>query len=783
MNSQTDITQDQIAEQLELERSQISQGLKRLRDQTFKLEQQNYSSASIYGVSSIDTLLPHVVKRIEDTNTKIHQGKYGAAFKDIHQYLSNIEALAAAAIACKVTFDNVFGYKDKCNTATNICSAIGKSIEDECQMRHYEENAPALLKTLKDNYWHRAIGTQQKLVVIRTLMNRYNVKPWTPWGTSIRTKLGGWLLDCIMDSSGWFFKQRLRVGRKTTVYIVPTAEFMDIKDEVMANAELFSPLAWPMLVPPKNWTNTEPGGYILNEVMQGHELVRRGDHALIQGEIPLSFLNKIQQVKYRLNPFIVNTAMLLEKRGVSVGKFLPIVHYDLPPKPVDIAENKEARKKYRREAAEVMNKRAAEFKRSCRTRMTMEAVARFKDREFYIPWSFDYRGRAYPIPAFLTPQDTDFGKSLLNFADAAVMTEDAEEWLAFQVATTYGLDKATMQERLDWTRTHVSLISRVARNPIDHLGDWEGADEPWLFLAACEEYDACCLRQTRNLTSLPVATDATCSGLQILAGLARDKSTARLVNVVPSEKPQDAYAVVAEVSCPYIPEKYRAVWDRKCVKRTVMTIPYNAKAFSNRSYIKAALEEKGVDVDKDDLTIIVQSVRQAMQAVVPGPMSVMRWIESEVGQAIKRGEDYIEWTTPSGFLVRQRYFKKKIERIQLQLLGRCDLSIAVEDGKDVDINRHKAATAPNLIHSLDASLLHLAVRKFDEPIALIHDSVLSRACDMGKLSAIIRETYMILFAEHDYLRTFALYVGAETEPPIIGDLQPETVIESTYFFC
>ena len=734
-------------------------------------------------MSSIDTLLPHVVKRIEDTNTKIHQGKYGAAFKDIHTYLSELEALAAAAIACKITFDNVFGYKDKCNTATNICSAIGKSIEDECQMRHYEENAPALLKTLKDNYWHRAIGTQQKLVVIRTLMNRYNVKPWTSWGTSIRTKLGGWLLDCIMDASGWFYKQRVRVGRKTTVYIVPTAEFMDIKDDVMANAELFSPLAWPMLVPPRDWTNNEAGGYILNEVMQGHELVRRGDHALIQGEIPLSFLNKIQQVKYRLNPFIVNTAMLLEERGVSVGKFLPIVHYDLPPKPVDIAENKESRKKYRREAAEVMNKRAAEFKRSCRTRMTMEAVARFKDREFYIPWSFDYRGRAYPIPAFLTPQDTDFGKSLLNFADAAVMTEDAEEWLAFQVATTYGLDKATMQERLDWTRTHVSLIARVARNPIDHIGDWEGADEPWLFLAACEEYDACCLRQTRNLTSLPVATDATCSGLQILAGLARDKSTARLVNVVPSDKPQDAYAVVAEVSRPYIPEKYRAVWDRKCVKRTVMTIPYNAKAFSNRSYIKAALEEKGLDVDKDDLTIIVQSVRQAMQAVVPGPMSVMRWIESEVGQAIKRGEDHIEWTTPSGFLVRQRYFKKKVERIQLQLLGRCDLSVAVEDGKDVDINRHKAATAPNLIHSLDASLLHLAVRKFDEPIALIHDSVLSRACNMGKLSAIIRETYMILFAEHDYLKTFALYVGAETEPPIIGDLQPETVIESTYFFC
>ncbi len=43
-----------------------------------------------------------------------------------------------------------------------------------------------------------------------------------------------------------------------------------------------------------------------------------------------------------------------------------------------------------------------------------------------------------------------------------------------------------------------------------------------------------------------------------------------------------------------------------------MTIPYNAKPYSNRSYIKDALKEKGVEVDKDDLTQIVTSVRSAM---------------------------------------------------------------------------------------------------------------------------------------------------------------------------
>ncbi len=778
------IPESLIEEQVKLERSQVSQGLKCLNDNTFKLEDKSYASATVYGIASIDSLLPLLVNKINETNRRIHQGHTGVAFKEIHKYLAGLEPLAAAAIACKITFDKVFSFKEGSNFAVNVCDSIGHAIEDECLMRHYEEKVPALLTTLKKNYWHKSIGTQQKLVVIKTLMNRYKVPTWTPWGRSIRVKLGGWLLDCIMESSGWFTQEKIREGHKTVTYVLPTAEFLDIKDEVMATAELFSPLAWPMLVPPKDWSNEEVGGYILNEVMCGHDLVRRGDRHRIQGETPLDFLNKIQKVGYKLNPFVVRTAEFLQEKEISVGKFLPIIHYDIPPKPVDIAENKESRKNYRRRVAEVMNRQAQETRRSCRTRMTMEAVSKFKDRDvFYVPWSFDYRGRAYPIPAFLTPQDTDFGKSLIKFADEADVTPESYKWLAFQVATSYGLDKHTWDERQQWVKDNLSTITRVAVDPIDNIGDWEGAEEPWQFLAACEEYYRCVIKKDRLTTGLCVATDATCSGLQILAGLARDKSTAQLVNVLPSDRPQDAYAVIAEKSMPNIPEVLWQVWDRKCCKRTVMTIPYNAKAFSNRQYIKEALKEKGIEVDKDDLTVTVRAVRDAMSQVVPGPMSVMKWIEDEVSKAIKRGDTELEWTTPSGFVVVQRLMKKKMETIDLKLLGRCRLTVATADGNIVDRTRHKAATAPNLIHSLDASLLHLSVKRFDAPIALIHDSVLCRATDMSLLSTIVRETYMYLFAEHDYLNTFAQQIGAETEPPIIGDLEPRSVIDSTYFFC
>jgi DNA-directed RNA polymerase len=777
------LTHDQIEEQIQLERDQIRQGLKRLRDNSIKLENQSYASATIYGIASIDTLLPLLVDRIVETNERIHSRHNGVAFRHIHQYLANLEPLAAAAIACKLTIDKVFSFKDGSNQATNVVESIGQAIEDECRMRHYEKEAPGLLNTLKKNYWHKSCGTQQKLVVIRTLMNRYNVKKWEPWSTSVRVKLGAWLLDCIMESSGWFEKQPIRQGRKTVTYVLPTAEFLDIKDKVMADAELFSPLTWPMLIPPNDWSNEKRGGYMLNEVMHGHDLVRRSNPFPIQGEKTIEFLNKIQKVGYRLSPFIVSVSEHFQEKGVSIGKFLPIINYDLPPKPPDIEENYESRKSYRRERAKVENLQKNEFRRSCRTRMTMQAVEKFKDKErFYIPWNFDYRGRAYPIPAFLTPQDTDWGKSLIRFADESYLSGDAEEWLAFQVATTYGNSKDTWKERQEWVSDNIPLITKVATDPIGGLPDWEGVEEPWQFLAACWEYYHCCIIKDKDTTGLPVATDATCSGLQILALLAKDKKTAQLVNVLPSDRPQDAYTVVSDAAKPNCPSHIQAVMDRKTVKRTVMTLPYNAKPYSNRAYIKDALKEKGIEIDKDDLTIVVQAVRGAMHTVVPGPMAVMKWIEDEVSKVIKRGAAELEWVTPSGFVVNQKIMKKKVETIELKLLGRCQLRVATDDTNQVDKNRHKAATAPNLIHSLDATLLHLSVEEFNNPIALIHDSVLCRATDMSELSRIVRKKYLEI-AEHDYLTDFAAQLGAESDPPIIGDLKPESVIESTYFFC
>ena len=765
------------------ERKQIKGGLERFRSNTKKLIDKDYASATVFGSSSIETLLPYLVNYIDKKKEERQKLLVGRQLHLI-PYLIALDSESQAAITAKITFDKLFSPRKDNSKVANVVQAIGSAIEAECQMKYYEASGPGLFETLKRNYWHQAKGTEYKRKSMQTLMSKHDeIEQWKPWNRIERIKVGTWFLDCLMESSEWFEREVSMNRGKKQQFVVPTEKFHKNKEEIIRLAELFSPLSWPMLIEPRDWSQLHDGGYYLNDLTKCHEMVRRGKPLCIQGETTYQFLNEIQKVKYRLNPFIVMVAEDLEEREIEVGKFRPVINHPDPPKPFDIDTNDEGRKQWRKDKAIQRNKNANEWRISCRTRMTMNCVREFKDKEYFIPWSFDYRGRAYPIPSFLTPQDTDFGKSLIRFADEAPITEDGMKWLAFQVSTTYGLDKATMEERLNWVAQaeNIQLIIRVATDPVNNIGDWETADEPWQFLAACKEYYDVVMTG-KETTGLPVATDATCSGLQILAGLARDKSTASLVNVIPSDKPQDAYQVIADTSRKDIPERLRPYWDRKKTKRCVMTIPYNAKPFSNRQYIRDAFDDIDIEVEKEELTQIVHAVRNAMELVVPGPMRVMRWIESEVSNAIKQGADEITWVTPSGFRVTQRLMKHNSKIVELHLMGRCQIKV-IDGEKGVDLRHHKNATAPNLIHSLDASLLHLSATKFNAPIALIHDSVLCRATDMTNLSTLVRDTYMHLFAEHDFLKDFAQAIGAKTEPPIIGDLKPESVIESTYFFC
>jgi len=726
------------------------------------------------------------MRTVETTFCKLNKGQAGKFYKEIAEHLDTLEPLAISTIILKVTFDRVFSTQRGANLITPTMVAIGSALESECKFRWYKREYPALMHYISEKYFHDSCGTKQKEIIASQKFGQRNIK-WSAWNVKTKTSLGRWALQVVMESTQWFTINKRKTHRKKYEYrVVPTDLFNQKRAELIKSAELFAGIPWPMLVIPDDWGYEQGqiiyGGYLTNSMMKGHDLTRKGNPSIIHGETPMNFLNKLQRVKYCVNQHVLHIADKMRLRGRIIGKFIPISPSTKLPRPVDADENQESNLAWRRAMAEAHNADRINFKRSVRTRTQLEAAEKFKDDVFYLCWSFDYRGRAYPIPAFLTPQDTDFGKALLRFADEASVTDEAELWLSFQVATTYGLDKATLEDRHQWVSENIALITKVATDPEGYLPLWEEVDEPWQFMAACHEYYHCCIAKDKLTTGLMVAVDATCSGLQILAGLARDKSTAELVNVVPSDKPSDAYKAVAEQAKEFLPTYMHRWMNRAVCKRTVMTIPYNATKDSSRKYIREALLEEGIDPTKDELTQVVNAVYSSMDTIVPGPMQVMRWIKKHVGQYIRNGATEVEWVTPSGFVVNQRRDDIETERMELQLLGRTQVRLPT--GKtSPSPNKHKSSTAPNYIHSFDASILHRSFTKFDEPFTVIHDSVLCRAGDMGTLNALVRETYTNIFSEECWLSKFAETINASEPPPIVGTLDPKVVSNSTYFFC
>lgn len=213
-----------------------------------------------------------------------------------------------------------------------------------------------------------------------------------------------------------------------------------------------------------------------------------------------------------------------------------------------------------------------------------------------------------------------------------------------------------------------------------------------------------------------------------------------------------------------------------------MTIPYNATKSSSRVYIREALKEQGFDPTSEQVTVVVDAVYKSMDAIVPGPMQVMRWIKKHVGEYIKNGATHIQWTTPSGFVVNQERNKRDTQRLKLQLLGETKITLTVGEGYPCP-TRHKSSTAPNLIHSLDASILHCSFKQFNGSFTVIHDSVLARAGDMGEINRLVRDTYTDIFTRDCWLTRFGETIKATEPPPIVGTLDTDVVKESTYFFC
>jgi DNA-directed RNA polymerase len=493
-------------------------------------------------------------------------------------------------------------------------------------------------------------------------------------------------------------------------------------------------------------------------------------------------LNLLQKVPYRINDRILELANFCMEHRITVGKFRADEPTPPPPKPEPWeTASEEDKTSYRKMRTEIEDQNSFLAQRNYRTTEALYVANKYKGDTFWIPWSFDFRGRVYPIPSSLSPQGTDFDKSLVYFEEEGGVNE---WWLAFQVATTYGLDKAPMEERIEWVNKNHEFLIRIASDPEGTISEWSKVEEPWCFIASVLEYYQCVITKTKKTSGLPVSVDATCSGLQHLSALALDRTAAEMVNVVPTDKPSDGYRIVAEKAKEILPEHLRDHITRKVTKRTVMTTPYGVTLNSARDYIRQEL--KGIELEKGELQAIVKAIYQyAVRQVFDGPCRSMEFIQKIAGERIKNGATSIEWRTPSGFPVHQEYRRNETERINTKLLGQRVQTWLLKEWEErqIDLSKAKTAASPNLIHSLDAALLHLVFAEWDAPFTVIHDCVLGRSCDMDAMGAAIRDKFVEIYSQ-PVLKDWATQLGVDfDESVMLNTLDINDVQESAYFFC
>ena len=174
-----------------------------------------------------------------------------------------------------------------------------------------------------------------------------------------------------------------------------------------------------------------------------------------------------------------------------------------------------------------------------------EANLLLQEPELFAPESFDTRGRIYPVTT-MNHHNADYLRAMFLFGKSWEVTEDNLSWLIIQLANTYGnkVDKMPHDQLGVWIGEFEEEIRLCGRDIEASFNIWKTADEPFQFLAACHEYENYMAATERGETyrsSLPIAVDASQSGVQHFSLSLRDPRDAKRVNLGRGDTRHDIY--------------------------------------------------------------------------------------------------------------------------------------------------------------------------------------------------------------------------------------------------
>lgn len=709
----------------------------------------------------------------------------------------------------------------------NLVQGIGDGVQNE-------SIAEAIRKNKKDKNWRsltsiaNARSRYDSLAkLVRSSSSRAYDK--LEWDASMRVKVGANLLSHLMDIA------KVQVSRKDPKTGLQVREYRpvffhtfqyvqgkrvgvvrlnsDVLDK-LSRVPVLSAIAkyLPMVCEPKPWAGYSEGGFLEHplpviRLHSGDTQSRRyAITAAENGDMDQVFagLDVLARTPWKINRFVFDTMLEAWNSGDAIASIPPeSPPTDSSPEPPP-SDDPTTRSRWMRHMREVENHRSGLKSQRCFQNFQLEVARAYLHETFYFPHNCDFRGRAYPMAPFLNHMGADNARGLLVFAHGKELSSEGLWWLKVHLANVYGYDKASFQERVEFTETHLSEVRDSVNAPFEGGRWWLKAEDPWQCLAACNELKNALDSPdpTKYVCQLAIHQDGTCNGLQHYAALGGDVAGAQQVNLVPGQRPSDIYTAVAEIVKAEIAKDaaqgnelakaLEGIVTRKVVKQTVMTNVYGVTFTGAKRQVRKQLDDLLTTFPNTTNVSLVaaapyiaKKIFAALATMFNGAHDIQYWLtacaarisESLAPEQVafidkaSRGEqspspykkthlkgtpkdeitDFkttVIWTTPLKMPVVQPYRKKTARRIETNLQKITIMNRSAAD----PVNKAKQLQAfpPNFIHSLDATHMFLTALKCNEvglTFAAIHDSFWTHAGDVHKMNTIIRDAFIRMHSE------------------------------------
>ncbi len=819
-----------LADQFAWEDEMIYRGVQRYRAQ----QKAAIDSDRATDTSAGSRLLGQYVLQVSDYMDDYLQGRLpGRRRVKFAKLLDTIDTDILAMFTLRHIIGAAFSDRHK-RSVQAMGAAIGLMVEDELRFSKFQTEHKTYYDEIIRKFEEGFTADYRHKHRVLAHLSKTKGMEWREWSREERFRAGALAMQLAVEVCDLVEVVSVPTNKgKPSSAVQATQACVDwvIKHDLVT--ELASPDRMPSLIKPADWLDAFDGGYwgprlrLMTPLIKG-TAHRRGRVETFQDAcMPrvLTAVNALQRTSWRVNKEVHAVMSKAWEHNLPIG--MPQSQpYEIPPCPLaegashkDLIEGSDAARDFRDWKATARQLHNLETDRTAKLRAIIRTTRiagemREEDRFYYVH-QCDFRGRSYSSTTGLSPQGTDHSKGLLTFGQTKPLGLRGLYWLKVHGANKFGYDKVSFDDRVAWVDSQCSLWRAIAHDPIGMRNGWQSCDKPWQFLAWCFEYKRATDAGPDYRSSLPIALDGSCNGLQHFSAMLRDPIGGAAVNLVPSDKPADIYQDVADVCTqrlrglsllPGADGEGAAHWvklfeslslegmPRELSKKPVMTLPYGSTPSACTASIFAWIQEKAPKFF-DERTNFRHALHlspilwDSISDVVVAAREAMSWIQ-RASSVVTKKKQALRYESPLGFPIVQDNRQIKLKNIRTQIGG--DLRVFLAQEKpELDGRKQRNGSSPNLIHSVDATHMMMVVNAGLEQgidhFAMIHDDFGTHACDIDKFQQIIRRTFVTLHTDHDPLADFKERHETDHEitlPPLPerGTLDLQDVVSSPYFF-